>query len=203
MARTNLTPEAKAAQSIINKLTCMHEAQLEYFLPPLKEGYVKKNRASSVAAFLHFNKMAERVNEYIYPYAMQKHSISQIDSTWTMIDMISKKHQTEYIGDFIHCIMSGDSPVDICYIDETGKTLKIMAIINEANVSMLAFEQNRFYTNTKCAVGEEAKTNTEYVIVIRDIALLDSIADLSLTIPHKIALLDYSAGVKPNVRYFE
>ena len=203
MVRSNLTPDVKAALHAINKLPCMHEAQLEYFLPPQKEGYKKDQRVFVISNFLQRNKMAIKVDEYIYPYAIQKHSISLIDSIWVMIDMLSTEYGQDYISDNIHCILSGDAPVDICYMTESAKTVKLMAITNEANVTMLAFEQNRFYVNTKYKVGEEDKANTEYVIVIRDENLLDAIGDLSLTIPHKIALLDYSAGIKPNVRYFE
>lgn len=124
-------------------------------------------------------------------------NLGMIDCVWTMIDMLCDKDAPYNNHEVLQNSFRLELPEAISFIKDNKFIIRTVSIQTDESISVLPFLQDKMY-----AMYGENKVLSTLLIVIRDTQMIDKIATLELTIPHKIALLEGNITHIPAITYF-
>ena len=119
---------------------------------------------------------------------------------WVLLDKIKEPNiaRTDEIKSASPC----DNGVEVCFINKA-KTIEYITFIDKASISKVSLIQDTFYTATGCKPGEEENSHRLYTFVVNDEDVMDTLADMDLTIPFMVAYVEGSLTEVPNIEYYK
>jgi formyltetrahydrofolate synthetase len=95
-----------------------------------------------------------------------------------------------------------DNGVEVCFINKA-KTIEYITFIDKTSISKVSLIQDTFYTATGCKPGEEKECHRLYTFVVNDEEVMDTLADMNLTIPFMVAYVEGPLTEVPSIEYYQ
>lgn len=195
------TKESESIMDAIYKFGCIAEEQLPYFMPPTSRK--TENYHKVVCNHLLAARLITKISDNAYcPYVNGQYSQSMIDSIWVMIDLLNDSQNDVPMNERLEISFKAEHPETLCFIKDSAKTVKILPVETVSEIPLIPFVQERFYASANAKPGEEVKKKSLEIIVIRDRAFMETIKQLNISIPHRIALLEGDYNKMPSISYF-
>lgn len=195
----NLTRQGEALQKVIYKYGCITVAQLEHFLLP--GTHIEEGLAKRICNTLKLKNLIQFTSDIAYPVRCEKYDQGMIDSIWVMLNLFASGNEESVYEKALNSFKA-DSPCSLCFIKDGSHIIKTIPVYTDSQLSLITYEQEKFYSGTHVAAGKESSANHTFIIIIRDKSMLVEIGKLGLTLPHKIAYLENDMDAQPVIKYF-
>lgn len=119
---------------------------------------------------------------------------------WVLLDKIKEPNIAR--SDEIRSANPCDNGVEVCFINKA-KTIEYITFIDKTSISKVSLIQDTFYTATGCKPGEEKECHRLYTFVVNDEDVMDTLADMNLTIPFMVAYVEGSLTEVPSIEYYQ
>ncbi len=119
---------------------------------------------------------------------------------WVMLDKIKQPNiaRTSEIKSANPC----DNGVEIAFINNS-KVIEYIAFVDKNNITKVSLIQDTFYTSTGCKKGEEKESRRLYTFVVDDEDVMDTLAEMDLTIPFMVAYVNGPLTEVPTIEYYQ
>ncbi|MCR4902197.1 MAG: hypothetical protein K6A23_05005 [Butyrivibrio sp.] len=119
---------------------------------------------------------------------------------WVMLDKIKEPNIAK--SNAIKSANPCDNGIEIAFINNS-KLIEYITFIDKANIAKVSLIQDTFYTSTGCKPGEEEESRRLYTFVVNDEAVMDTLAEMNLTIPFMVAFIEGDLKEVPNIEYYK
>ena len=119
---------------------------------------------------------------------------------WVMLDKIKDKNIAK--SSEIRSASPCDNGVEVAFINRA-KIIEYISFIDKASISKVSMIQDTFYTATGCRPGEEKESLRLYTFVVNDEDVMDTLAEMELTIPFMVAYVEGDLTEVPEIEYYK
>ncbi len=119
---------------------------------------------------------------------------------WVMLDKIKAPNIAK--SNEIRSATPCDNGVEIAFINNA-KMIEYITFVDKASISKVSLLQDSFYTSTGCKRGEEKDCRRLYTFVVNDEDVMDTLAEMDLTIPFMVAYVDGELTEVPKIEYYQ
>lgn len=198
-----LKPEARTIINLLNKFGSLTIGQIN----KLFEG--SNFNPIPTLAFLSKSRLIQFIDDnYAVLENRPNYKPETLYCLWVMLDKIgSTIEDNPNIRNISHSqeITSAnpcDNGVEVCFINGS-KMIEYVLYVDKTTISKISLIQDTFYTSTGTKPGEEERCKRLYTIVTKDEEIMDTIAEMNLTIPFVIALIEGELTEIPTINYYK
>ncbi len=118
---------------------------------------------------------------------------------WVMLDKIKCDDISKSVE--IRTANTCDNGAEVCFINKS-QIIEYITFVDRTSISKVSLLQDTFYTTTGVKHGEEKKSRRLYTFVVNDEDVMDTLADMELTIPYMVAYIEGSLETVPTMEYY-
>lgn len=199
-----LTPEARCFVNLLRKFDCMTIGQI-------KKLFSGTNlKVKSMISYLCDTRVIRFVDDnYAMLQSATSYSPEVLYCLWVMLDKIENKD-----GVFAFKEMESahpcDNGIEICFLNrdrlesnDGADIIEYITFIDKTSVAKLSFIQDTFYSTTGVKRGEEELSRRRYTFVVTDEDVMDTIANMQITVPFMIAYIECDLTDSDNLPVIE
>lgn len=190
-----LAEETRVVVNLLNKFGALTIDQIKKMF----EG--TRFNPKPMIAFLCNNRMIQFLDDnYAVLQNRPKYNPETLYCLWVMLDKIKEPNiaRTDEIRSANRC----DNGVEVCFINNA-KTIEYITFIDKTSIAKVSLIQDTFYTSTGCKVGEEKESHRLYTFVVNDEDVMDTLAEMNLTIPFMVAYVNGPLTEVPTIEYYQ
>ena len=191
--KTQHSPTEAAILDALNTFGCIATEQIKSFCPPIKtvtEDYILK-----VCQHLTHSKQANLINDdkYLVKRGVNAPDESAVLSIWAYLDLLKNK---EVYNLYRNC-PKAKYPSIISYFSEKNELISIIPITGSGDISKIMLENENFagYPNNGLS--------RQYVLVFREMELVNELSKFKPNFPFKVAVASGSLDQPMNIKYYE
>ncbi len=170
------SPTEAAVILALDKYGSIQKEQLKYLVPPYVSD--RADYIGSICKHLSVKKKAKFVDgEYLVSNEAGFPDENVVLSLWVLIDMLKDRN----ISEIIKCCPVPKYPCTVSYIEGLDTLFSIIPIATESDFSKIMLE------NTNYAGYHDSGLKREYIVVIRDMSLIEGFNKIRPDFPFRIA----------------
>lgn len=198
-----LAEETRVVLNLLNKFGALTIDQIKMMF----EG--TRFNPKPMIAFLCNNRMIQFLDDnYAVLQNKPQYSPETLYCEWVMLDKIKQSYaqreekpniaRTNEIKSANPC----DNGVELCFINGA-KAIEYVCFVDAANFAKVSMIQDTFYTSTGLKPGDEKKSHRLYTFVVDNEEVMETLADMDLTIPFMVAYVEGDLTGVPEISYYE